>query len=229
MPPERMTLSVSNGTTPAGLARRQRRPTSPWSSRRTASTRCRPRSCRRCRGPSRSDRRAAASWCRRRSSAGDIWQLHDVADGSDRGRRAPAFGVDLSCGRIDVWSGMQPIGPAARRRAVPRRLRRRSLGRACAEITTKSRHSPTPGRIGRRTAADRCARDRGNFGAGRSSADPRAVRRQRRIAAICPIRAHQRTADLRAIRSRRAHRRHRGTFGSSRTPSPACYSRIHSA
>ena len=41
---------------------------------------------------------------------GDRW-TRDNADGSSEAKTAGAR-VDLSCGRIDIWSGMQMLGPA---------------------------------------------------------------------------------------------------------------------
>jgi hypothetical protein len=109
VPPERMTLSLSNGTTlPVSLVVNgtdvaviqpqdginempaAQLPPLPWTVE--------------IRSPSGRVLVSAAI------HAGDIWQLHDT-DGSTEAMSAGAR-VDLSCGRIDVWSGLQPIGPA---------------------------------------------------------------------------------------------------------------------
>jgi hypothetical protein len=43
-------------------------------------------------------------------AAGDVWSLQNV-DGSGESRGVGAR-VDLSCGRIDIWSGVPMVGPA---------------------------------------------------------------------------------------------------------------------
>ncbi len=111
VPPERMTLSLSNGTTlPVSLVVNgtdvavvqpqdginempaAQLPPLPWAVE--------------IRSPSGRVLVSAAV------HAGDVWQLHD-ADGSTEAESAGAR-VDLSCGRIDVWSGMQPIASRSR-------------------------------------------------------------------------------------------------------------------
>jgi len=44
--------------------------------------------------------------------AGDVWQTTDPNGGGEE--KGDAVRVDLSCGRLDVWSGPQPLGPMFR-------------------------------------------------------------------------------------------------------------------